>query len=179
MPFHRRMGGLRPINTTKHIIDVSGILASGTNTVLASVITGTDNPVLSNADDVQAGSKITSAFFELFFIAEGGELANEVPLVDWYVIKVPGNTWTTFGGVALPTPGGTGTHVNKRHILHEEKGLTGGGDVSLAGIPMVFKGVIRIPRGRQRWGQLDSLKIIARANFATKFCIKVIYKEIK
>ncbi len=116
-------------------------------------------------------------FVEIFFISEGGEVANEVPLVDWYLIKNGGNSFgATFDASNLPTPGATGLHINKRHILHEEKGLTGGGNASLTGIPMVFKGVIRIPKGSQRIGESDVFRICARANFASKFCVKVIYK---
>ncbi len=114
----------------------------------------------------------------LFFISEGGELAAEVPLVDWYVIKDNGSTMQTAGFVVtgLPTPGTTGLHENKRFILHHEKGLAGGGDVSLTGLPMIFKGVIKIPKGMQTFRSGDRILIIARANFASKFCLQAIYK---
>ncbi len=112
-----------------------------------------------------------------FYIAEGGELATEVPLVDWYIIKDnAGVMGSTFDADHLPTPGATGSHENKRYIIHTEKGLTGGGDVSLAGIPMVFKGVIRVPRGMQSMRMGDSWKLIARTNFNTKVCVQFIYK---
>ncbi len=179
MVFRRSMG-LRPINSIKNVFDASGILAAGTNTSLALVTFGVRNADLATANEVDTGSKVSSVFFEIFFYTEGGELANEVPLVDWYVIKDGGNSWgVTFNATNLPTPGATGTHINKRHILHEEKGLAGGGNLSLTGVPMVFKGVIRIPRGRQRWGESDVLRVNARANFATKFCVKAIYKWYK
>ncbi len=162
------------------MVDNSGIIAAVTNTSIHITATGTRNAILATANEVDTGSKISSVFMEIFFFSEGGEISNEVPLVDWYVIKDPGNAWgTTFDANNLPTPGATGVHINKRHILHEEKGLTGGGDASLAGIPMVFKGVIRIPRGRQRWGENDVLRVCARSNFASKFCIKSVYKWYK
>ncbi len=165
------------INSTKNIREDSGIIAASTNTSISIPITAADNPVLANSNEVATGAKVTSIYLSTFFIAEGGEVANEVPLVDWYIIKDPGNAWgTTFDANNLPTPGATGVHKNKRHILHTEKGLVGGGDASLAGLPMIFKGVVRIPRGRQRWGQSDVLRICARANFATKFCSQAIYK---
>ncbi len=177
MVFRRGMG-LRPIQSTKHIVEVSSILAAATNTVALTIAKGVNNPVLANTDEVQPGHKISSIFLSTFFIAEGGEVANEVPLVDWYIIHNPGNTFTTvFDTLHLPTPGTTGVSINKRHIIHTEKGLTGGGDVSLAGLPMIFKGVIKLPRGRQRMGQNDRWLLCARANFATKFCIQAIYKD--
>ncbi len=114
----------------------------------------------------------------MYFIAEGGEIASEVPLVDWYIIHNPGNAWaSTFDATNLPTPGATGTHKNKRHIIHTEKGLAGGGEISLAGLPMIFKAVVRIPKGMQRIGEDDRLTICARTNFNTKHCIQAIYKH--
>ncbi len=179
MVFNRGMG-LRPINSIKNIVDNSGILPAGVNTSIHLPINGVRNADLASVNEVDVGSKISSIFLELFFFSEGGELANEVPLVDWYILKNGGNSWgTTFNATNLPSPGGTGDHINKRHILHEEKGLTGGGNLSLSGVPMVFKGVIRIPRGRQRWGESDVLRVCARSNFATKFCVKSVYKWFK
>ncbi len=176
MVFHRGMS-LRPINSIKNVFDISGIMAAGTNTSLGLPIFGVRNADLATNNEVNVGSKITSVFLEIFFYTEGSELANEVPLVDWYIIKDDGNAYgVTFNATNLPTPGATGTHQNKRKILHEEKGLAGGGNLSLTGVPMVFKGVIRIPRGKQRWAESDVLRINGRSNFATKFCIKALYK---
>ncbi len=170
---------LRPINTVKHVFDTSTIITAVTNTVLGTVVNTVDNAVLANAADINTGSKVNSIFFEIFVFSEGGEVTNEVPLVDFYFLKNPGNAWGAFNATNLPSPGATGTHINKRHILHEEKGLAGGGDASLAGVPMVFKGTVRIPRGRQRFGISDTFIVAIRTNFNSKACLKAIYKEIK
>ncbi len=175
-----RRGGMakRPINSIKNVVDTASVLAATTNTALQTIVNTVDNPTLSVVNEVLRGATINGWFMSSFFIAEGGEVANEVPLVDWYVIKDPGGNMQATGFTAngLPTPGATGTHENKRFILHTEKGLTGGGDVSLAGIPMVFKGVIIIPKHLRRFRSGDKLTFVARANFATKFCIQSIYK---
>ncbi len=177
MGFRRGMG-LRPIQSTKHIVEISGISAAVSDAVALTIVKGVDNPVLANTSEVQPGHKVSSIFISAFYLAEGGEIANEVPLVDWYVINNPGNTFAaTFTATTNPTPGATGSHINKRFIFHTEKGLAGGGDVSLAGLPMIFKGVLKIPRGRQRVGQNDRITINHRTNFATKFCIQAIYKD--
>ncbi len=176
----RRRGGmsLRPVDSKKHIVEISGILGAGVNTVALTLIAGVDTYTLPDSDGVPTGSRVNGIFISSFYIAEGGEVANEVPLVDWYVIHNPGNAFTTTFNVAnLPTPGATGVHLNKRHIVHTEKGLTGGGDVSLAGIPMVFKGVIVLPKQWRRIGENDTWLLCARSNFATKFCIQAIYKH--
>ncbi len=177
MVFRRRFSSLHPINSRKNVVDTSSILGIATNTVVDNIITGVDQADLSVNDEVTTGSRVSSFYHSSFYIAEGGEIANELPLVDWYIIYDPGGTFgTTFDATHLPTPGSTGVHVNKRFIIHEEKGLTGGGDVSLAGVPMIFKGVLKLPRGRQRVAVGDRWRLCARANFATKLCSKFIYK---
>ncbi len=177
----RRGFAKRPINSTKQIFDTSSIIAATTNTVLADFGVGvnlSDFNTDTNGLEVPIGAKVASIYFSMFFYSEGGEVATEIPLVDWYFLKDDGSQMQTIGFAAtgLPTPGATGSHANKRKILHEEKGLTGGGDASLAGVPMVFKGVIRIPRGMQTWRENDQMLVVGRSNFNTKFCIKAIYK---
>lgn len=180
MAFRRKGLSLRPIDSVKHIVDTSTVIAAGTNTVLQPITDAVAAYSLPDVNGVPVGSKVSSFYLSFFAIAEGGEIANEVPLVDWYVIHNPGSAWAaTFDTANLPTPGATGSHKNKRHIFHEEKGLAGGGDASLAGVPMVFKGVIRIPRGRQRVGEGDTIQLCVRANFATKVCAKTVYKHYK
>ncbi len=169
---------LRPIKSVKHIQELSGIIAAGTNTVFLTLVDGVDAYTLADPDGCPVGSKVNGIFLSVFIIAEGGEVANEVPLVDWYIIIDKGNQMgTTFSATRLPTPGATGTHIMKSKIIHTEKGLTGGGDVSLAGIPMVFKGVIAIPRGMRRVASNDRIKFCVRANFASKICVQAIYKH--
>ncbi len=108
--------------------------------------------------------------------------AGSVPLLDWYIIYDKGGRLTsgapTFGDTAkdAPIPGATGSAINKNSILHEEKGLIGEKN---DGSKMVFQGVIRIPRGKQRFTSGDQLTIIARANFDTVLCLKCIYKWYK
>ncbi len=178
MVFRRRMDGRRPIQSVKHVVDNSGILAAITDTVALNVVSAVPTYTLADTDGCPIGSTVNSFFLEIFFYTEGGEIANEVPLVDWYALKDDGgNFGGTFDSANLPTPGATGLHLNKRKIFHEEKGLAGGGDASLAGVPMVFKGVLSIPRGMRRIGQADIIKICARSNFATKFCVKAVYKH--
>ncbi len=168
--------GLRPVNSIKNVTDASGILPATTKTILDILALATASPVLANVDEVETGSTINSIFLEIFFFSEGGEVANEVPLVDWYIIKNNAGASST---AELPTPGATGSNDLKRYILHEEKGLTGGGDASLSGVPMVFKGVIRLPRTFRRFGHNDRIQVVAQSNFNTKFCIKSVYKWYK
>ncbi len=167
---------IRPVISTKNVVDLSGVVPAVTNTIFTQLIEAEDNASLADTDSVERGSRVNGIFLSVFAISEGGELANEVPLIDWYVIKNPGGNFTTFSATGFPTPGITGSHDNKRFIIHEEKGLSGGGELSLAGIPMVFKGVLAIPRGYRKFNANDRLEIAVRSNFAIKLCVKAIYK---
>ncbi len=172
-----RFSRLRPINSVKLIRETSGIIPASTNTVLSVLRHTVPAYALADTNGVPVGSKSYSFFFSFFAIAEGGEVAAEVPLVDWYIIFSPGGVYaSTFSAALLPTPGATGAHLNKRQIIHTEKGLAGGGDASTAGVPMIFKGVIKIPKRMQRAGEEDELVLCARTNFNTKFCSQAIYK---
>ncbi len=176
MVFRRRMMALRPIISTKNVVESSGILAASTNTVIDQLAEAEDAPTLAAVESVARGAKINGIYLSAFFTSEGGEVANEVPLLDWYLYKNQGGNSTTFSATGFPTPGSTGSHDNKRFIIHTEKGLTGGGDASLSGVPMVFKGVIALPRGYRKFNANDRLEIVARANFACKFCVQAIYR---
>ncbi len=178
MVFRRRT---RAVTTSvKNIAEFAGIVPATTNTVFLNMTESVDpvNVLLSDNNAVQRGCRISSFFVSIFIYTEGGEVANEVPLVDWYIIKDPGGNMsaTRFSANGLPTPGTTGTHENKRYIFHTEKGLAGGGDASLNGVPMVFKGVLRIPRGFQTQRINDRIVFVIRTNFASKVCVQFIYK---
>ncbi len=163
---------------TKNVFDTSNVIAPTTNTTVAIPVDTLDDAALADPNGVRKNCKIFSMYLSVFAISEGGEVATEVPLIDWYFMKDPGKIMQTAGFVAggMPTPGATGTHQNKRFILHEEKGLSGGGEASIAGVPMVFKGVIKIPKGMQTFRFNDRILINIRTNFQSKFCLKAIYK---
>ena len=181
MVFRNRMSRFHPINSTKNIREISSIIAANTSTNHAVLVTTVEDAVLANSNEVERGSSVSSIYLSVFAISEGGELATEVPLVDWYIIKDQGARMRAAGFVAdgFPTPGNTGVHENKRFILHTEKGLSGGGDASLAGVPMIFKGVIRIPKGMRQMKSGDEISVNFRTSFATKVCSQAIYKWYK
>ncbi len=169
----------RPINSVKHIQEGTSILAATTDTVITEIADAVDNYTLADANGVPVGATIGSIFASVFAISEDGDLANEIPLIDWYIIRVNEAFGNTFSAIGLPTPGSTGTHANKSKILHTEKGISGISTASSSshGVPMVFKGVIRIPKGQRRMAQGGRYLLCGRSNFATKVCFQFIYKH--
>ncbi len=153
----------RPIiHTRKEIIDavLLGVTAATTsNTSLATVV----NDYVGTVGTVEVGSKIKWIYLFCQILPTTGT-AN----VDFFVIKKP-------TGVTNPTPGATGGSLARKYILHEEKGIPG--NAADGAYPLTFKGVIKIPRGRQRMAEGDQLQIHTRGADISNTCIKCIYKS--
>ncbi len=164
MPRFRRGRGLslRPINSVKNIVDgvFLGVAAAAVTTVnLAATV----NAYTGGVTEVPIGAKVSSVYLFVQSISDGTGISNH----DWYVIRKP-------TGVANPVPGATGGNTSRKYILHEEKGLPGNNSDGAA--PLTFRGVIKIPRGRQRFGEGDFLQLVARSADAYSLCVKCIYK---
>ncbi len=158
----------RPINSIKHIIDVSGNLVGGSESAipLADAVDAAD---LLQPTQVNTGCTISSLFVSVFIL---GESATVSGLADWYFWKIPNNA---IAAGSVPTPGNTGVARAKKFIFHEEKGIFATED----GTPMVFKGVIKLPPRFRRMGTFDRLEIRLLSPVAAQFCIKAIYKEYR
>ncbi len=165
MPRFRRGRGLslRPINSVKNIVDTTqiGVAAATVTTVDLCVATNNYTGLVA---ECPIGSKVSSVYLFIQILPTTGT-AN----VDWYIAK--GNTATI---AAMPIPGATGGDLNRRYILHEEKGIPGNAGDGAA--PLTFRGVIKIPRGRQRMGEGDFLRVFIRGTDIHNFCLKSIYK---
>jgi len=163
----RRMS-LRPVNSTKNIVDVSGVLAIGSTTSvnLVDAVQSLSDP--PQPSQVQKASTVSSIYLSVFVLGNSGSASG---LVDWYVWKDAGGS--NQASPDTPTAGNTNASNLKRFIFHEEKGLAATQD----GTPMVFKGVIRIPPRFRRMGQNDIIQLRLLSPVADmQFCVKAIYK---
>ncbi len=159
----RRGLNLRPINSQKNIVDgtfLTVAAATVTTVVLATAV----NDFAGSAATLPTGSSIKGIYL---FVSIQQQAVNSN--VDWYVWKGPVEI-----AAGMPVPGATGGDQNRRYILHEEKGLPG--PVNNGSPPHIFRGVIRIPRGRQRFGEADQIQIRLRGAAAYDACVKCIYK---
>ncbi len=159
MPRRKSLGMI--INSRKEILDgvFLGVTAATVTTVdLATVV----NDYTGVVGEVEVGSVIKSLYLFVQVLPTAGT-AN----VDWFIAKKP-------AGVALPVPGATGGDPARKYILHEEKGIPG--NAADGAYPLTFKGVIRIPRGRQRMAEGDKIQIKIRGADIYNACLKTIYK---
>ncbi len=152
---------LRPINSVKNIVDgVFLAVAAATNTTMT--LAATVNAYAGGVTEVPIGAKLSSLYLFCQILPTAGT-AN----VDWYIAKFP-------AGVTPPTPGTTGGSAFRKYILHEEKGIPG--NAADGAYPLTFKGVIKIPRGRQRMAEGDACKLFLRGADIHNICVKCIYK---
>ncbi len=170
MAFRRfRRSSMQPVNSIKHIIDTSGGLTSANSVNEIAKGVPAQDPVNFAPNEVIFGSKINAFFLSIFVIGDSSAALSGP--IDWYLIKKEA------GQTSVLTPGNTGTSNFRNQIIHEEKGISGSGD----GTPMVFKGVIVIPRGMRRMREGSLWQIVLKCNGADtcNFCIKAIYKSFR
>ncbi len=161
MPRHRMSSSLRPINSKKVIID-STLLSVAAGTISTVVLANAVDDFTGAPGTCPTGAKISSVYLFVQILPTAS-----TENVDWYVAKSP-------QGIATATPGNTNVSTFRKYILHEEKGIPG--NANDGAYPLTFKGVIRVPKGRQRMGEGDDIFIKLVGVGVYNACIKCIYK---
>ncbi len=166
--FNRMSSRLHPVNSKKHVIDNQGGLVAAAPTTV-ELAEGVDAPTLAATEEVAVGSYVRSIFLNVQVAATGsGALANVYLLV----YKNPSN--------ALPVANGNvvGASDTKKIIFHQEMLMV---QRNTLGIPRtLFKGVLKLPRHMQRFGQDDSLLVqLFSPGVTFDYCVQSIYKEIR
>ncbi len=155
----------------KAVVDTEGGLTTSVSTTdVAIAVEVLDFDQKGN--EVPIGGKISSIFYSVYVFQDTPSI---LPLVDIFWWKNVGNNLTP-----VPTPGNTGVSIFKSWIFHEEKGLTSAS--GLGGMPMIIKGVLRIPPKMQRFALSDRIQMLIQlptsgstGNFCAKHIFKVIY----
>ncbi len=157
----RFQGRLRPINSNKEIVD-STLLAVAAATQSVTSVLATVNDYTGVVGTCPLGAKVTSIFLFVQVLPTTGT-AN----TDMAVLKSP-------NALIVPVAGAIGGTTMRKYVLHEEKGIPG--NAADGAYPMTFKGVIRIPKGRQRMAEGDSIRVLTRGTDIHNACIKAIFK---
>ncbi len=155
-----------PIQLVKHIVHIpSAVTASGarTKSTIINVVANTANPV--NTVDVKEGSKISSVYIEMWV---DGVTASKTVL--GMVVKLPAGSVSPSYAETLNLM----AYPNKRNVLEIHQGLApSGGNI----VPL-FRGWIKIPKGKQRFALGDKLELVISATATNvNHCGIYIYKE--
>lgn len=164
--FRNRGNALRPIFSIKKVVGASGALIDGTVSTIPISNATAGTAWADAADDlVPIGCTIKSFYVSVYVYSTADGTA--APVIDWYISKNPSDSLT------MPAPTAVGGNENRRFIFHQERGLA----ANTSGTPMVFKGVIKVPRGFQRMGKDDnwSIRLVINGE-AGFFCTQTIYK---
>ncbi len=147
---------MRPIiHSRKHYVQVTSSLlqeAALSSNLIAQAIEGAP----SSPTDVEEGASVKAVFVEMWVQSLSASAVGSFTAI---IVKNP-------GGVNAPT----GTDMaalhdwdNKKNILYTTQGLTPTTD---SGVLNLYKGFIKIPKGKQRMGLGDKLQMFIRNNDA-------------
>ncbi len=162
---------MRPIiKSKKHILQISQATvaqAAVVNNNFCTAVEGTS----STPEDVEEGAIVKACYVEFWVSQDSASVVGSYTVI---LVKDP-------GGNATPTSANLAAlhdYDNKKNILFTAQGLLTPND---GGQVPVLRGWYKIPKGKQRMGLGDRLRIVIRNNNATaidiNFCGLVIYKE--
>ncbi len=162
---------MKPIvKSKKHIFQISQ------STVGQGAVVNTNFLVSQEATSltpqhVEEGSLVKACYVEFWLSQDSASIVGSYTVI---LLKDP-------GGNAVPTTGNLAAlhdYDNKKNILFTAQGLLTPND---GGQVPVLRGWYKIPKGKQRMGLGDTMRITVRNNNATaidiNFCGLVIYKE--
>ncbi len=167
---HRKM--LAPINSIKHYVHRSQTgIASGAilNIIVASAAVA---PAVGNAFDVNIGSILKALYIEIWYVNDSASGNNNTFTMT--IEKRPANaTAMTFAQSA-----NLGSYNNKANIFYATQGVQSADLDGSNSIPL-FRGWIKIPKGKQRMAQGDEWVVNFAVTAGTQgiVCGLFTYKE--
>ncbi len=169
--FHRKM--LAPINTNKHYVHQTNIAvtsgAVNTNLVSEAVVA----PATANAFSVEEGSVIKAVYVEMWCVGNGAAGTNSQ--FNYTIEKLPGATPVMTAAQQL----NLGAYQNKKNVLFHTQAVIGGINNGTNPVPM-YRGWIRIPKGKQRQGLDDRIATTFQPVGADcRICGFFTYKEFR
>ncbi len=159
---------VRPvIQSRKHIFQVALASQVGVGVTVDAFITAIEG-ARTLPEHVAEGCSVKAFWLELW-------IQNSAPAIGSFtfiVYKNPGGS----NNVASADMAALHDWDNKKNILYTTQGLAPGNEEQILNI---FKGWIKIPKGKQRFGLGDKMQFAIRNNttYDINFCGLVIYKE--
>ncbi len=167
MVFRRSRNMLRPINSTKNIVQDVAIIAAAAQRS-QNIIQSVDSATLADTDAVTRGSRVNTVYIECWLY--GNAVAGVNSPVTWGIYRNPG------GNIPPGSPSGAGTFDNKRNYIAMGKGLIGASGNGQPGY--LIRGWFSIPRRYRMQQNADRLSLEVENNTANdiNFCFLSIYK---
>ena len=154
-----------PINSEKHIVQQTPTSVSMGATFAIPMVEAAQSPSLSK--DVRVGAVVKACYVELWVISGGAAVGSTITTVEKLV---SGQDFAAIGDMT-----NLNSYANKKNILETHQGILG--DMNTNTVPF-YRGWIKIPKGKQRFGQGDRLVLnVFGLSSDVDFCGVFIYKE--
>jgi len=160
---------VRPvIHSTKHYVQITLSTAATVTRNVEVLATAVEGTAANLALEVVEGTLIKAIYLEIWAI--GGSSDEFFTAV---VLKLPGG----LGAPSFTNMTDLNSYPNKKNILYTTQGLASNDGIAMP-LPL-FKGWIKIPRGKQRMGLGDTISFIIASRGADKitYCGFATYKE--
>ncbi len=159
-----------PIKSKKHIVQISQATVAQAAVVSTNIVVAREATSLT-PPDVEEGAIVKNCYVEFWVSQDSASVVGSYTIVLFKNISAGANITATNMAALHDYP-------NKKNILFTAQGLLTPND---GGQVPVLRGWYKIPKGKQRFGLLDSLTVSIRNNNATaidiNFCGLAIYKE--
>ncbi len=137
------------------------------------VIRAVDAPVLGTTTDVITGSKVYGVYIKAICASNDPIDIGVIPRVYLMIWKNPGDNLTA------PTITSVGSSDNKRFVLHQEMTMIENKGQG-SNPKTLFDGVVKIPKGFNRFGPNDALRIVVQSvGLDIAFCFQAHFKEFR
>ncbi len=158
---------LAPINTTKHMVQQSLAAVAAGAILVIDLADAVNAPSANLAKEVREGAVIKAIFLEYWMTSDDAAQSTVVVTLEKTVSDASGMTAAEAAALF--------TYRNKKNVLNTFQGILGPN----VQVPMpVIRGWFKIPKGKQRFGLRDKLRInfLAQSN-GSNLCGHAIYKE--
>ncbi len=159
-----------PIHSKKHITQISQATVSQGLVVNTTLAISSETPSTAPTT-IEEGAIVKACYVEFWVGSDSNSIIGSYTVA---LFKDPGNTT----GMTTAQMAALHDYVNKKNILFTAQALV---PPETGGIVPVLRGWYKIPKGKQRFGLNDSLKLSIRNNNASAvdlhFCGLAIYKE--
>ncbi len=160
---------VRPVvHSVKHYVQFSLSQVATVSNVNEKIVHAVESTIANLVDEVEEGTIIKAVFVELWALDSGNDGSAVV-----IIHKLPlDNAGPSFGQM-----NSLGTYSNKKNIFYCTQGLTP--NDGIANPRLMFKGWLKIPKSKQRFGLGDILYLSITNNSAgnLNYCGFATYKE--
>ncbi len=156
------------VHSTKHPVQITLSTSTTGATSVSTIVTAVERSLANTSTECEEGCTIKAVWFEMWTI---GTSADQF-----------------FTAVFAKLPGGTSVinntdmvnlfaYDNKKNIFYTTQGLTGNDGISAP--VQLFKGWIKIPKSKQRFGLGDRLQfaLASRGSATITWCGLALFKE--